>query len=408
MTRQKTDWTGVAFGTLLGTLAAYQQFKLPPVLPLMLDQYHYDRVVAGGFMSIYAVIGFFFSIGAGRALARRGVAPVLLFGFLLMLAGNALGLAMPQSGGAMLAGRGLEGAAFAILALVGPIHATASASERHLPLAVALTAAWIPNGQIIAGLMAHVSLQAGLWQPLWWGGIAFTASLLIWTVSLSQAYRLGERPLTQVTVSEDAQRMSRPQLVAMVLASLTFTAWGMQYFAFMTWLPEYLVEAHGFTPDDAVLGYLVPVVTLLAFVFLTSFIMRAGVSIMTLLIVTLALQVSVWLVLPYVTSPILGGVLLVLWGSGAGITPTCLFAMPTRIAHQPALRPQAFGILMTGRNLGVLGGPLVLATALDLVGSWDVAAPACAAMTGAALLFSVPLAFQMRALGVPAGYGTKR
>lgn len=408
MTLRKTDWTGVAFGTLLGTLAAYQQFKLPPVLPLMLDQYHYDRVVAGGFMSIYAVIGFFFSIWAGRALARRGVAPVLLFGFALMLAGNALSLAAPQSGGVMLAGRGLEGAAFAILALVGPIHATASASDRHLPLAVALAAAWIPNGQIIAGLMAHVSLQADLWRPLWWGGLVFTAALMVWTTNLARARRLGERPIAHTESAEGPQRLSRRQLVAMILASLTFTAWGMQYFAFMTWLPEYLVEVHGFTPDDAVLGYLVPVVTLLIFVFMTGFIMRAGVSIMTLLIVTLALQVAVWLVLPHVTCPVLGGVLLVLWGSGAGITPTCLFAMPTRIAHQPALRPHAFGILMTGRNLGVLGGPLVLATALDLVGSWDVAAPVCAAMTAAALLFSVPLAFQLRALGVPAGYGTKR
>ncbi len=408
MTLRKTDWTGVAFGTLLGTLAAYQQFKLPPVLPLMLDQYHYDRVVAGGFMSIYAVIGFFFSIWAGRALARRGIAPVLVLGFTLMLAGNALGLAVPQSGGAMLAGRGLEGAAFAILALVGPIHATASASERHLPLAVALAAAWIPNGQILAGLMAHVSLQAELWRPLWWGGIAFTVALLVWTFSLARARRLGERPIAQAASAESPQRLSRRQFAAMVLASLTFTAWGMQYFAFMTWLPEYLVEVQGFTPDDAVLGYLVPVITLLIFVFMTGFIMRAGVSIMTLLIITLALQVAVWLVLPHVTSPVMGGVLLVLWGSGAGITPTCLFAMPTRVAHQPALRPHAFGILMTGRNLGVLGGPLVLATALDWVGSWDVAAPVCAAMTAAALLFSLPLAFQLRALGVPAGYGTRR
>lgn len=398
----------MAFGTLLGTLAAYQQFKLPPVLPLMLDQYHYDRLVAGGFMSIYAVIGFFFSIWAGKVLARRGVAPVLLFGFLLMLAGNALGLAIPQNGSVMLTGRGLEGAAFAILALVGPIHATASASERHLPLAVALAAAWIPNGQIIAGLMAHVSLQSGLWRPLWWGGIAFTAALLIWTFRLSRARRLGERPAAHAPAAEGPHRLSRAQLVAMILASLTFTAWGMQYFAFMTWLPEYLVEVHGFTPDDAVLGYLVPVVTLLAFVFLTSFIMRAGVSIVALLIVTLALQIAVWLVLPHVTHPVLGAALLVLWGSGAGITPTCLFAMPTRVAHQPALRPQAFGILMTGRNLGVLGGPLVLATALDITGSWDVAAPVCAAMTAAALFFSIPLAFQVRTLGVPSGYGTRR
>jgi predicted MFS family arabinose efflux permease len=271
---------------------------------------------------------------------------------------------------------------------------------------VSLAAAWIPNGQIVAGLMAHVSLEAQMWRPLWWSGIAFTVGMLLWTVRLARDRRLGERPTGPVAAS--GQRLSRNQLVAMILASVTFTAWGMQYFAFMTWLPEYLVEVHGFTPGDAVLGYLVPVVTLLVFVFMTGFIMRAGVSIMALLLVTLALQVAVWLVLPHVTSPVLGGILLVLWGSGAGITPTCLFAMPTRVAQEPALRPQAFGILMTGRNLGVLGGPLVLATALDWIGSWDVAAPVCAAMTVAAFVFAVPLGLRLRALGAPAGYGTKR
>lgn len=398
----------MAFGTLLGTLAAYQQFKLPPALPLMLELYHYNRVVAGGFMSIYAVIGFVFSIWAGRALVRYGIGPVLVFGFALMLAGTGVGLAFPESGEVMLGGRALEGASFAILALVGPIHATNSASEKHLPLAVALAAAWIPNGQILAGLLAHVSLQAHLWRPLWWGGLAFTVIMLAWTMRLDRAHRLGKRPSGLVPAGNRTKRLSRGERIALILASLTFTAWGMQYFAFMTWLPQYLVEVHGFTPDDAVLGYLVPVVTLLVFVFLAGVIMRAGISIMALLIATLALQVAVWLVLPHVDDAIGGGVLLVLWGSGAGITPTCLFALPTTIARDPALRPQAYGILMTGRNLGVLGGPLILAAAHEMTGSWNVAAPVCAGLTVAALAVALPLVPRLRALGAPAAYGIRR
>lgn len=408
MIRAKTDWTGVVFGTLLGTLAAYQQFKLPPVLPLMLDLYHYDRVVAGGFMSIYAVIGFACSIWAGRALNRHGLAPILVFGFALMIAGNILGLALPASDAIMLGARGLEGAGFAVLALVGPIHATASASERHLPIAVALAAAWIPNGQILAGLLAYVSLQADFWQPLWWGGLVFTVVLLIWTIHLERGRKLGERPAGSAAAAASGHRLKRPELIALVLTSLTFTLWGMQYFAFMTWLPEYLVEAQDFTPGAAVLGYLVPVATLLVFVFLAGFIMRAGVSIMALLLGTLALQIAVWLVLPQVTDAILGGALLVVWGIGAGITPTCLFALPTTIARDPALRPQAYGILMTGRNLGVLGGPLLLALALDITGDWNIAAPVCAGLTLAALVFALPLGPRLRALGTPAAYGTRR
>ena len=41
------DPAGVAFGALLAVLAAYQQFKLPPVLPLLTSQYGHDPRVAG-------------------------------------------------------------------------------------------------------------------------------------------------------------------------------------------------------------------------------------------------------------------------------------------------------------------------------------------------------------------------
>ena len=36
MSDAKTNWTGVFFGFTLTALAAFQQFKLPPVLPELL------------------------------------------------------------------------------------------------------------------------------------------------------------------------------------------------------------------------------------------------------------------------------------------------------------------------------------------------------------------------------------
>ena len=52
-----TNWTGVLFGFLLASLAAFQQFKLPPMLPSMLAEFGYPKILAGSFMSVYAVIG---------------------------------------------------------------------------------------------------------------------------------------------------------------------------------------------------------------------------------------------------------------------------------------------------------------------------------------------------------------
>ena len=47
MPSHDTNWTAVGFGLALASLAAYQLFKLPPVLPVMLEAYGYDRVLAG-------------------------------------------------------------------------------------------------------------------------------------------------------------------------------------------------------------------------------------------------------------------------------------------------------------------------------------------------------------------------
>ena len=50
--RDRTDWNGVAFGITLACLIAFQQFKLPPVLPGLIATYDWDRTLAGGFMAV--------------------------------------------------------------------------------------------------------------------------------------------------------------------------------------------------------------------------------------------------------------------------------------------------------------------------------------------------------------------
>lgn len=59
------SWKGVIFGVGIAAFAAYQQFKLPVVLPVLLERYGYDRVLAGGFMSVYALTGLVLSVWSG-------------------------------------------------------------------------------------------------------------------------------------------------------------------------------------------------------------------------------------------------------------------------------------------------------------------------------------------------------
>src|SRR4051812_23883895 len=158
--REPTDWSRVASGVTLGPFCAYQQFKLPPILPDFLARYPHDPVTAAGFMSVYALVGLLVSAPIGRRLDQhigRGIA--VLLG--LTVIGITVALAAPQSGPAMLVSRGIEGLAFAIGGIAGPAIATAAARPRDLPLVTGLLAGWIPMGQIAAALLA---LALGDWR----------------------------------------------------------------------------------------------------------------------------------------------------------------------------------------------------------------------------------------------------
>jgi uncharacterized protein YaaW (UPF0174 family) len=92
-----------------------------------------------------------------------------------------------------------------------------------------------------------------------------------------------------------------------------------------------------------------------------------------------------------------GGVLsLMVYGTGAGVVPACLFALPSVILGRGHDTARAFGIVMTGRNMGVLIGPVLLAQAFNMTGTWELAAPIFGAVTTACLVVAILLARRLR------------
>ena len=181
--------------------------------------------------------------------------------------------------------------------------------------------------------------------------------------------------------------------IDLLLAAAIFMLWSCQFFAYMTWLPQYLVEVHGLTVSRALAGYALPVVVLMAFNVITGALLRAGVALGPLMATALAAQAGVWWLHPGIGSGWGGIAALTLYGIGAGITPTCLFALPSAIAGARRAAP-AFGVLMTGRNLGVLIGPVLLAQAFELTGSWRVSSPMFGSLSALAAAIAVAIAYR--------------
>lgn len=374
-----TNWTGVLFGFLLASLAAFQQFKLPPMLPEMLAEFDYPKTLAGGFMSVYAVIGLAMSFALGGLMARVGTGLMLGAGFAAAIGGNLLALAMPADVWAMLASRALEGLAFAVFAIAGPVYTNRNAGPAHLPLAIALSAIWIPVGQIAATLLVPVADATIGWRVSWMATAAATAVMALWALAIrarrSADLDLRRRPAAvQVPVRAEERW-------ALALAALLFTLWSAQYFAYMTWLPQFLVEAHGLGRRLATLAYSVPVAILIVVGLLTSRLIRRGVPVGPMLAGSMLLQAGVWWAMPWTTGAGAGIVSLLLYGVGIGITPVCLFAMPSTILGSRRAGPGAFAAIMTGRNLGVLIGPVLLPLVLAVTDDWSASGPVFGAIT---------------------------
>lgn len=384
-TRESTNWSRVAFGVALGAYAAYQQFKLPPILPDFLARYPHSPVVAAGFMSVYALVGLGASAAIGRKLDRHmGIGVAALIG--LTVTGITLALAAPQSAPAMLLSRAIEGLAFAVAAIAGPSIAAAAAKPRDLPVVTGLIAAWIPLGQIAAALAA---LAFRDWHWLWIIGLLMGLPLGLWAWVLLRKNRSGRAAPRPAPRHPD-----RAQHRQLMLAGTIFLLWSGQYFAFMTWLTQYLTSVLALGSAASVLAYLLPVVVLLAFNLLTGWALRHGLKLIPALITALISQALVWFAQPWLVG-IPGIVGLVVYGIGAGVTPTCLFQLPHAIARGAA-GASSFGVVMTGRNIGVFTGPLLLAF---LIGAeryalhlgWTEAAQIVACMTLAAAVVAVVL-----------------
>jgi MFS family permease len=431
MIGDRTDWRGVSFGLALSCFVAFQQFKLPPVLPALLQEFHYPLSLAASFMSIYALVGLIASVPLGLWLKRRGYRPGLLLGIASAAVGLVLALALARFGIALLLSRGLEGLTYAIFAIAGPAIATSSARLRDLPVVTGLLAGWIPIGQIGAGLLALAipgwslpdwNLALAGWQVIWLIALALTVLLGLFCWTYPHQINVGTRespaktpasvmpdtvaadiaPKADVTASRTSAAGRLPDLFAAGI----FLVWSAQYFAFMTWLTQFLIEQHHLQPQQATLVYLLPVVVLLGFSVLTGWALGQGLKLMPALLISLVLQGLVWALNPFLDGA-LGIIALLVYGICAGVIPACLFHLPHHIAahrhHGPNAKgktvkagPEAFATLMTGRNIGVLCGPVMLPQLMIWFNDWNKAALAMAVVTWAGALLAFGLVRRLR------------
>jgi MFS family permease len=369
------------------------QYKVPPVMPVLMQVFGLDLTMANLLMSIFSLSGFLLAIPAGIVVHRIGPKRSGLVAVGAVIVGAGLG-AISSGAAALLASRTVEGLSFVFMMVVGPalVSLWFSPEERGVPMGVFAT--WVPVGSLII-LNAAPALESAFgWQSVWWFGclygvfgfLVFWALVRLPKVVASTPANPGQRGAGQGS-SERLLSSVRTALANrnVWLLGLLFFCFTMVFPGFSNNMPTYLHTVRGYSLAQAAL-----------IVSLSSLATIVGCPLMGLLsdrigsrkkVYTAALLiVAVLWLLPYQLTGAAIPLFLVVFGLVAGAIPTMIFASLPEVMERPELAGIGMGGVVMLQNLGLLLGPVMFGRIVQVSGNWALAGYAMIPITLLAVL----------------------
>ena len=359
-----TRWLVVSVMIASGVAAALHVGKVPPALPAMREELDLGLVAAGWVASIFSLIGATIGIASGLAADRFGARRVLAAGLVLLTAGSVWG-ATADSGAALLATRVLSGFGLVTVAVAAPGIIVAVAPPRDHGLALGAWSIYMPAGMVIAMLSAPLVLPWSGWRGLWLFHAGLTVVVLV--IVLIATRDVSAHASAPRRISTEALRRPGPWLLAAAFACYT-----VQFFAVTTWMPTFLVEAHGSTPETAALAGALVVAANILGCLAGAWLLHRDVARWKLLAVTFLVMAPCAAGTFFsALSPVLAIALATIFSAVGGLLPAAVLAgtavhAPTR-GHVATIN----GFVVQGSHVGVVIGPPIFAMFVAVFGSWE-------------------------------------
>jgi predicted MFS family arabinose efflux permease len=359
------------------------QFKVPPVMQVLMADMGVGLVTGGWFMSVFSVAGVLLAIPAALLLARLGYKVSGILALACCMAGAALG-AVSTNAPMLLAGRLVEGVSAGLMGVAAPVTISAWFEPRDRGLPLGIWAAWVPVGSVIAFNVAHPLQEALGWQALWWFGVGLALLAAL-------AYALVVREPSGLEPEPGSPNVPWTRGLASVptwFLALAFGAFAFSLLGYNTWVPAFLTESLAIEPATASFyASLIFMAAIPGNVVAGWAINRVGNRYHLLVAASLAsclLFVGAFrlgqpaVIIPY---------MLVL-GFVTNFIPTSAFTLAPETVEHPSLAGVSLAMMSMGSNAGVLVGPPALGA---LVGwsSWALAGVALVVVMALGTLASV-------------------
>jgi MFS family permease len=372
--RIRSPWF-ILFIVLLASIAApLNQFKVPPVMPLLMAEFHKSAGMAGLLMSVFAITGFILALPAGFIFQRLGNRTTGLIAISAIILGSALG-SLSRGMGILLVSRFIEGAGMILISIVAPAIIALWFSPEKRGRAMGIWAVWVPLGSLIMFLLAPSIAERWNWQGVWQFGCIY--AILVGLLFTFFIRRPKPEEISQDKPAQEPQ-LSRRDLKNVLsnrhlwLLSFLFGCFNFASIAFVTWAPTFLTVKRGISMGDASLQ-----VSLMSALAIAACPTAGWVSdkIGSRKMIMVWPMVLIGLLFPFCFGAAEGTFLFLVVALGfiSGFVPTGVFAGTVEAVGDERLSGMAMAVIQIGQNAGMLLGPAVIGWIIESKNGWEIA-----------------------------------
>lgn len=356
-------WIILAVVYFASVVAPFNQFKIPPIMPVLMQTFQIDLTQAGLLMSIIAMLGLVLALPTGVILQRFGTKATLLIALALMVLGAGLG-AFSSNFVTLLGSRVVEGLGMGLMGVAAPATIAMWFPSDRQGTPMGIWATWVPVGSVAVYNLAPLLATSLGWQSIWWIGAGFALLMLVVSAWLIK------RPPSSAPVA--AQHQTAPNLGQALanrniwLLALEFACVNFAMVAMATYYPTFLSEVRGYSLGGAAflasLSTLVVLFSAPAAGWLSD---RIGSRRLVFSLPFIA--VAALFIFPFHVTGWQISAVMILQGVLLGAIPTATFAAAPEIMRKPEWAGLGLAVVLLGQNLGQLLGPIFFS---QMVGSF--------------------------------------
>jgi MFS family permease len=367
-------WVILVVVYLASVAAPLSQYKVPPILPILMQAFQLNLTQAGTLMSVFAVTGFLLALPAGIILQRLGPRVTGLIALVCLAGGSVLG-AVSTSIGLLLGSRVIEGIGMGFLGVVAPASIAVWFPREKQGAPMGIWATWVPVGSVAMYLLAPTLATTIGWPSVWWLAAAYTLLVMLAYGLLMRLPTAGEMP-GRVPPAEHGTQAGGDLRLALAnrniwLLGLEFACFNLVFIALATFFPTFLSEVHGYPLAEAAWITSVPTFLVLFSAPLAGW-LSDRIGSRRLVFSLPFLGIAVLMLLPFRVTGWQIYALMATLGLVAGANPTATFAAAPEVMQKPQWAGMGLGVIMLGQNLGILIGPVLFGSLVRSL-SWVVA-----------------------------------